>query len=249
MMSEGAWKFRPGLWPTIATLILLPLFVRLGFWQLDRADQKAALQQAYTQQRSEPPVDLAAEPARRSDREAMLWRECLLRGEYLPQEQYLLDNQIENEAVGYLVYTPFRLAGQETVVLVNRGWIPLGARRDVVPVFATPRGPVEIRGMAKAPQSTGLVLGGGGVEKLGRGLVRLQHLDLAALAKSRNWDLLPYVVRLEPERDSHFVRDWAAPGFGRERHLGYAFQWFLMAAVLVVLYVVLNTRRNNANED
>jgi len=118
-----------------------------------------------------------------------------------------------------------------------------------VPVFNTPQGPMEIRGMAKTPQSTGLVLGGAGGEKLGHGLVRLQHLDLAALAKNKGWDLLPYVVRLEPDRASLFVRDWAPPGFGRERHLGYAFQWFLMAAVLVVLYVVLNTKRNNVNED
>jgi surfeit locus 1 family protein len=249
MMSVGVWKFRPGLWPTVATLILLPLFVRLGIWQLDRADQKAALQQAYSQRRSEPAVDLATKTARRTDRQAMLWRECLLRGEYLPEEQYLLDNQIENEVVGYLVFTPFRLAGQDTVVLINRGWIPMGARRDVVPVFTTPQGPVEIRGMAKAPQSTGLTLGSGRGEKLGHGLVRLQHLDLAALARRKGWNLLPYVVRLEPDNASHFVRDWSPPGFGRERHLGYAFQWFLMAAVLVALYVVLNTRRDNRNED
>ena len=232
MMPAGAWKFRPGLWPTVATLILLPLFIWLGFWQLDRADQKAALEQAYMQRRGEPALDLATAADRRMDRQAMLWRECLLRGEYLGAEQYLLDNQIVKDEVGYLVYTPFRLAGQDAVVLVNRGWIPMGARRDVVPVFATPQGPVAIRGMAKAPQSTGLVLGGAGGEQLGRGLVRLQHLDLAALAKRKGWHLLPYVVRLEPDSASGFERDWTPPGFGRERHLGYAFQWFLMAAVL-----------------
>ena len=48
MISMRAWKFRPGLWPTVATLILLALFVRLGFWQLDRADQKATGRPSFT---------------------------------------------------------------------------------------------------------------------------------------------------------------------------------------------------------
>jgi len=239
----AAWQFRPGLWPTIATLLLLPLLISLGFWQLDRADQKAALQRAYAQKRGAPAVALASAREQRADKAAMLWRECLLRGRYLASRQFLLDNQVVNGRAGYLVYTPLQLAGQDTVVLVNRGWIPAGPRRDAVPEFATPPGPVTIRGMAKEAPQPGLLLDGAVAEKLGNNLVRLQHLDPAALAKRNGWDLLPYVVRLEPEADSGFVRDWTPPGFRREMHLGYAFQWFAMAAAVLVLYAVLNTRR------
>lgn len=239
----AAWKFRPGLWPTVATLLLLPLLISLGFWQIDRAHQKEAMQQAFLEKRKAEPLDLAAARDLRGDRKAMMWRECLLRGHYLTSEQFLLDDVIEKGVPGYLVYTPFQLQGQDTLVLVNRGWIPAGPRRDVVPDFPTPAGPQRIRGVAKAPQSAGIALGGPGGEKLGGGLVRVQHLDLAGLAKPRHWDLLPYVVRLEPEAGSGFVRDWIPPGFGRMRHLGYAFQWFAMAAVLVGIYVVLNTER------
>jgi surfeit locus 1 family protein len=245
----AGWKFRPGLWPTVATLLLLPLLISLGFWQLDRADQKAALQRAYEQRRSAPAVDLANAPERRRDKEAMLWRECLLRGRYLTSPQFLLDNQVVNGRAGYLVYTPLRLAGQDALVLVNRGWIPMGARRDSVPDFATPSGPVTIRGMAKEAQATGLVLDGAVAEEIGRGLIRLQHLDLASLARHRDWDLLPYVVRLEPGADSGFVRKWTPPGFRRDMHLGYAFQWFAMAAAVLILYVVLNTRRDKTGND
>jgi len=240
-------KFRPGLWPTVATLLLLPLLIGLGFWQLDRADQKAAMTQAFMQRRNAPPVDLAAAAGQRTDADAMRWRKCLLRGRYLADEQYLLDNQIEKGAPGYLVYTPLQLAGSDTIVLVNRGWIPMGRDRHAVPAFPTPSGEVTVRGTAKAPQSAGLALGGGGGEDLGHGLVRLQHLDLAVVARRHGWNLLPYVVRLAPAPDSGFVRDWAPPGTGgisRQRHIAYAVQWFAMAAVVAGLYVVLNTKRD-----
>jgi len=241
-----AWKFRPALWPSVATLLLLPLLIGLGIWQLDRADQKAALTRAFMQRRNAPAVDLAAAKDQRMDAAAMRWRKCLLRGRYLADEQYLLDNQIEKGVPGYLVYTPLRLAGSDTIVLVNRGWIPVGRNRNAVPVIPTPSGEVSVRGMAKAPQSAGIALGSGGGEALSHGLVRLQHLDLDAVARQHGWNLLPYVVRLEPEPDSKFVRDWPPPGTGgisRQRHIGYAVQWFLMAVVVLGLYVGLNTKR------
>lgn len=241
-----ARKFRPGLWPSLATLLLLPLLIGLGVWQLARADQKAAMTQDFMQRRSAPPVDLAAAAGQRADAAAMRWRQCLLRGRYLAGEQYLLDNQIENGVPGYLVYTPLRLAGGDTIVLVNRGWIPMGRDRRAVPAFPTPSGNVAVQGTAKAPQSAGLALGAGGGEDLGHGLVRVQHLDLGAVAGRRGWNLLPYVVRLAPAPGSGFVRDWPPPGSGgisRQRHIAYAVQWFAMAVVVAGLYVGLNTKR------
>ncbi len=42
-MRIGAFDFRPGLWPTVATLLLLPLMTGLGIWQLERASWKQGL--------------------------------------------------------------------------------------------------------------------------------------------------------------------------------------------------------------
>mgnify|MGYP003429174546 CR=1 FL=1 len=46
-MPLPKYRFRPRLLPTLATLALLPLMLWLGFWQLDRAQQKRALQMDY----------------------------------------------------------------------------------------------------------------------------------------------------------------------------------------------------------
>src|SRR5690625_517931 len=41
-MRLGRYRFQPSLWPSLAVLLLLPLLLGLGFWQLDRAEQKRA---------------------------------------------------------------------------------------------------------------------------------------------------------------------------------------------------------------
>jgi cytochrome oxidase assembly protein ShyY1 len=86
------------------------------------------------------------------------------------------------------------------------------------------------------------------MEELGRGLVRVQQLDLAAVARRLEQPLPPYVVRVDAGVPGGLVRDWPEPGFGREKHLGYAFQWFAMAAAVVILYVALNLRRKQRHE-
>jgi len=243
-MRAGKYDFRPGLWPSLATALLLPLLIGLGFWQLDRADQKQALLDAYQSRREAPALDLASVGARAFDPRTLVWRRARLRGEYLAGEQYLLDNQVVKGEAGYRIYTPFQLAGREAVVLVNRGWVPLGASRDTPPQVPPPSRDKVQTGIIKQPPSAGLVLEGETVRELGDGLLRVQRLDLDAIARRGDWRLLPYVVRLDASGDSKPAGKWPLPGFGPTRHLAYAFQWFALAAVLLILYLVLNTRRN-----
>lgn len=247
-MQFGKRQFRPGLWPSVAVVLLLPLLIALGFWQLDRAGQKEALEETYRSRQASPPMDLLTAGEHRSEREEMLWRRVRLHGEYLPDKQYLLDNQIEGGKPGYLIFSPFRLAGQGAVVLINRGWLPMGGDRNVAPEVPPPPDNSVVEGTAKDPQSTGLFLGEAVAEDLEGGLVRVQRLDLDVIARDNDWRLLPYVVRLDKQPGSGFVRDWEAPGFGREKHLGYAFQWFAMAAALLIIYLVVNMKPKTEHE-
>lgn len=247
-MRLGSRDFRPGLWPSVAVALLLPLLISLGFWQLDRADQKQALEDAYQARQAAPAEDLSAQEAIRPDREAMMWRRVRLRGDYLHEKTFLLDNQIKDGRPGYLVFSPFRLAGTQTVILVNRGWLPMDGGRKAVPEIPPPENTGSIEGTAKKPQSTGLFLGGPAAEALAPGLVRMQQLDLEALEQDNNWSLLPYVVRLDGESGNRLLRDWEAPGFGKEKHQGYAFQWFAMAATLFIIYLVVNMKSRPEHE-
>src|SRR5690606_12915045 len=112
-VTRCRYRFRPGLWPTLAVLLLLPLLLGLGFWQLDRAEQKRAWLAQLAAAAQQEAVNLnAVQP----DYPAVAQRRVEARGRYDADRQLLLDNQIRAGRQGYLVLTPLRLAGSEWAV-------------------------------------------------------------------------------------------------------------------------------------
>lgn len=237
------WQFRPSLSATLAALLAVPLLASLGLWQLDRAAQKEALQRAFMDRSTGEPVDINRAGTPRIDAEYMQFRRARVRGQFLPGATILLDNQVHAGDPGYDAYTPFRLQDEEAVVLVNRGWVAAGTDRRVAPAIETPTDIIELTGLAKPPAVPPLMLGDTPPERLVPGILRVQRIDLPTIAAMNHWALLPYELRLEPGSTAGFTRDWPVPGSGRERHLGYAFQWFAMAVTVIVLYVYLNLGR------
>jgi surfeit locus 1 family protein len=230
-------EFRPQPVPTLIAAILFALLMSLGFWQLDRAAEKAALHALFLARGSAPPIlldDTAPDP------ETVIWRRVRLKGHYDAAVIYLLDNQVHAGQAGYFVYSPFLTAGGRRV-LVSRGWIPAGPDRTRAPSVPTPAGELELEGLAKPPPRTP-VLSDTPPESLAAGTWRVQQVEPAAIGARHHWQLPDYEVRLDAP-EGGFVRDWPAAGSGRERHLGYAFQWFALAAVLFAIWLVVNFRR------
>lgn len=243
MKLAGDYEFRPALWPTLATLLVLPLLLALGFWQLDRAEQKAELQADF-QARNQQPILILNRAADRDQAETWYWRRVRLRGEYL-HRNYLLDNQTHAGTPGYRLYTPLRLANTDDVVLVERGWRPLGPDRRHVPEINTRQGTIEIEGRVAPPPAAGLMLAEHRIEQLAPGIFRLQRIEPAELAEHGGTVLLPYIVRQDETGRGQDDPALATEGFGRERHLGYAFQWFALAATLLVIYFCVNIRKRH----
>ncbi|MDG4549263.1 MAG: SURF1 family protein [Candidatus Contendobacter sp.] len=236
----GDWVLRPGRASTIATLLVLPLLLTLGFWQLDRARQKAELQAAFADQSRQPPASLAEvnpdDPANR-------YRRVVAVGRYDREHQLLLDNQVRDGQAGYHVLTPLRLT-PGSAILVNRGWLPLGGSRQELPDVAVTAEPITVVGWLAQPTSPGLRLGdaGGSDSRWPRVIPYVDYDRLAALL---GYPLWPTVILLEPEASAGYRRDWQPQfgGYGPERHQGYAVQWFALAAALVILYLAANARR------
>jgi len=218
---------------------MLPLLLYLGFWQLDRAEQKSvALQHMLQRSKEAPALTLEA----KMDVNKLLWRKVILSGVFAQTPAFLLDNQVVDGRAGYFVYSPFELDSNNTV-LVNRGWIRATADRGEVPVLEVRHGRVEISGLIKVPPATGILLAENTEEKLAEGLYRLQHINLLEINERYNLNLLPYVIRLEPESTAGYVRKWNLPGSGKEKHLGYAFQWFAMAGALLIIFLTVNLKK------
>ena len=244
-MKSGRRRFTPGLWPSIATLLMVPFLVSLGMWQLDRAGQKREIHASYMQRQQAPVVDLNREVALRQDEQQILWHRVRAYGHFDETIQVLLDNQVKNNQAGYFVFTPFQLHGDATWYLVNRGWLPAGPDRSKLPVLSHSSGSLQISGVAKHAQGTGILLGAQTEEEPQPGIYRVNRIVIPHLEKLLNRKLKPYVIRLDGESLAGYLRDWPLPGSDENMHLGYAFQWFALACMVLVIYIVLNLKKRD----
>lgn len=242
-MESAAGKSRGRSWPvpTLAALIAIPLFCALGFWQLDRAEQKRALQAEYDRRAAAPPITLGPQPVRT---EAVQYARVRATGTFESEYQVLWDNRIHHGTPGYHVITPLRLAPGETRVLVNRGWVPAGPTRAELPPVEVPPGTVDVSGVAVAPRVEFML---GELDPLRREPPAVwQQLDLARYATQVAWPLQPIVILLDPDSPGGYVREWQRLDAGIAVHQGYAFQWFALAAAALVLYLLLLIRSRGA---
>ncbi len=245
-ISLGQWSFQPGILTSMLALVFFALFVRLGLWQLDRAEYKALRYSTFTERQQQAPVRLAELPG--INVEDMLWRRVEATGRFDESLQVLLDNRVSSSEVGYYVYTPFRLAGSEQTILVNRGWVPAPAQRSEVPALTTTETTVTLHGELNKEPRTGILLAEVAPEQVKPGVYRVQKIELVELEELLGVKLAPLILRLGPGSKHSYKTEWAKPGSDEQKHRGYAFQWFAFAATLLVIYVLMNTKRKTANE-
>jgi surfeit locus 1 family protein len=233
------YRFRPRLVPSLAVAALLPALVALGVWQTHRAQEKEAMLAQAAVYRNAPPVTL--DPAT-ADARALRYRPVQAEGHYLADRQLLLDNQVESTRVGYHVLTPFLLRQSGKVVVVDRGWVPLGESRRRLPQVPVTADERRLVGTVDTPPQVALHLGSGS-RGTGDWPRVIQYVVPTELAQALNRPVLPLVVRLGPDQPDGYVRDWHVVTFGPERHRAYAFQWFGLAVTLAVLYLAVSLRR------
>ncbi|MBO6277675.1 MAG: SURF1 family protein, partial [Pseudomonas sp.] len=133
-------RFRPGFAPTLVVLAVLPLLVFLGFWQLDRGEQKRELLNHYAERQVAAPVTVGQlltfdDPA---------FRRVQLRGHFDGQHSLLLDNRMRDGKVGVELLQPFQDQASGQWLWLNRGWLPWPSRLKP-PEFSTPEQILDIQ--------------------------------------------------------------------------------------------------------
>ncbi len=228
------YSFKPGWGISVVFLLVATLFVNLGFWQLHRAAEKRGLMDLREDRGRDEPVRLDGSVA---DLETLRYRRVAVAGEYDAAHQFLLDNRHHGQQPGYEVLTPLRIAGTGMAVLVNRGWVPLGADRSHLPdlSLAVPVG-VRLTGVVEHFPGVGFKLRGAEVPGPGWPSV-VQLAEPERLAERLGYKVLPYQVLLDETAGEGYVRAWRETRLTPEKNLGYALQWFLFAVVAAVLYV------------
>jgi surfeit locus 1 family protein len=234
----GSRIFAPRLFTTLLTIVLIALLISLGRWQLRRADEKRALFDSFAAGTdATQTIELRTPAVRR-------YQHVGASGHYDPTRQILIDNMVNGERAGYFVITPFALAGGGWV-LVNRGWVPLGASRAERPAIPVSSDVRQVRGRADNMPSPGIQMGTKAVLAPPYPVVAAfpSRNEIARLLGDSSWTSATDLVLLDPGEPDGYVRDWSPPGFPPMRHIGYAVQWFALALTLFILWVVTNLRR------
>lgn len=215
---------------TLAAVIGVATTVSLGRWQLSRAAQKETLQAAMDA-RAAQSVLRASDLRQASDWDALVHQHATLRGTWVAARTVYLDNRQMNAKVGFFVLTPFLLEGGGAIV-VQRGWVPRNfEQREQVPAVQTPVGVVDIEGRIAPPPSKLYEPG-----SPSGGAIR-QNLDLAQYRAETGLALLPIALVQTGSASEGLLREWPAVNLGVEKHYGYAFQWFGLAALIAGLYL------------
>ncbi len=245
MLSNSDQKrFAPG-WPLwLFTLGFLPILISLGFWQLDRAEEKRAYDRQLTAAREQLSVPLASLESPGT----AAWRAVTLQGYFDPQLIWLLDNRIRGGVAGVEVLQVLRLVGSGEPVLINRGWLAW-TDRSALPDISTPEQSEFLYAEVLPPVESGFTLG----DNDATGWPRLiSRIELEAMADQAGLSAAPMLLRLREPGAASFTLDWPGQPTSASKHTGYAVQWFAMALALIALFVWAGLRPasggNNNNE-
>jgi len=234
-------QFRPGLVATLAMLVVALVCLKAAFWQLDRGNTKARTLAAYSERLAQGDQTLDALLAQDENNHYPV----RVRGEFDNRHNILLDNRTLNGIAGYHLLTPLH-SDSGRWVLVNRGWIPRGPDRNVLPEIAPVTGPVTVAGRTYVYSPRTFVLA---EDDLSRPTwpLRVQKVEMGAIAPLLGVELAPFEIRVDPdatlEQGEQLPRFWQDTVMTPERHRAYAVQWFGLAATVVIFYIVVSFRR------
>ena len=236
MRANFNWKL------IIFVVLLLPVLLRLGFWQLDRAEEKRTILAAQERQAQLPAENIKT----LTDENFQNYRNVTVEARWLPQI-YFVDNQVHQGKTGYEVIQVADI-GDDQRLLVSRGWVRGESLRSQLPIIDTPQGVQLLSGYLYQPQAmfqldeTPLTDSWPQV---------IQSVELEKLYKQISiTDRMPplFLLRLDQYSPSLLTGHWQIINVLPEKHTGYAVQWFSMAGVVIVLTLIASFRRTTAKE-
>jgi surfeit locus 1 family protein len=218
---------------TFVAALALPLLLSLGFWQLDRAAEKRAIEASFAARQSAPPVELTRDNLGQQEP----FQRIIARGQFDNEHTWLLDNKQRRGQVGYEVVSPFQL-NDGAWILVNRGWVKgTGDRRqlpEVPPLVGERSVFAEMAEVYRHPMLDASSM----TEEWPRVVMAI---EIKGMAEQLGRPLADRYLRISETSPGAFETGWQAVNMSAHTHVGYAFQWFAMSLALVVWFVFANS--------
>lgn len=242
--SDRDWQFasRPfWIFSHFFALSVVSLFIFLGFWQLNRLDERRETN-ALVESRIEKPIELISAPDGGADGADLDYRAVTATVQYLDPDFVRIGNRSQGGAAGLHVVAIAELADGSPLA-ISRGFVPSNAEVELQPL---PTEPVEISGwLRKSVQRESI-----GATDTGEGTV-LPRLDTERIAARLDRPLPNVWLQLAPDEQAGLVTFPNAvplPPIDQGPHLSYAVQWFIFATLGVLFYLALLRRQSKGNE-
>lgn len=233
---------------TVLVLLITIGLVRLGFWQLERHEQRVSYNTMLSERMALPP--LAVEELLALPEDQREFRNVIVTGTYLPDQQILWRNREYQGVTGFHVLTPLERADGSRI-LVNRGWISYqNGLTDWQSVYAPPTTPQTIIGSWRISQ---LNTGQANETPVKDGWrERWFLIDIPQIAQIMATPLVDGFVDVQPDGQPT-PRNQPIPAvvgvLSNGNHLSYAVQWFGFAIILVVGYAIALQRIGRPQPD
>ncbi|MGF1824756.1 SURF1 family protein [Vibrio splendidus] len=258
-LIDDEHKFRSkGFWiAVVLTVVSVGILIKLGLWQLDRGNEKLRYEQQLSERAQQSPrsLDGVISELQNSRTQAQdLSEQQSLNGlkvdvtlETPSGLVVLLDNQVNQGAVGYVIYMlgKVRLEDEnnslvaEKQLLIDLGFVAASNDRRELPQLGNITLPTNMSGRLYTrsvnPLSHEL-----GLENTTPN--RIQNINITALSEYTGQDVLPFVFQPQSLESWPYELLWRPTAMKSEKHFGYSFQWFVMAAVLLLLIMLIGYR-------
>lgn len=222
---------------SIFAICMILLFIRLGFWQLHRAEEKINMVNAHSALADQKPIlwqEGSTLPAQ--------YQQFRVQGQFL-QKTLLLDNQHYHHQFGYHAVSPFVLSNGN-VILIDRGWLPGDPTRQIFPPVESPRNIITLQGSAYYPSEKNWQLGQV-FENDSANYVVIELIDTKLISQFLHKSVYPFIMRLGKDEANGYIREWTVVAMPPKRHYAYAVQWFAMALVILIIFIVLNCKKKH----
>ncbi len=254
------------------TVVSVSILIKLGLWQLDRGNDKLRYEQQLSARAQQPPQPLgvvmdewqgvSAQEQGASNLQALNGVKVDVELARTSGLILLLDNQVNQGVVGYVIYMLGEVRYQDrdrqnadrqerdgqaerkpslgkTQLLIDLGFVAASRDRRVLPQLGNITLPSSMSGRLYTrsvnPLSQTLDLENTTPK-------RIQNINIEALSHYTEQEVLPFVFQPQSLDSWPYELLWRPSAMKSEKHFGYSFQWFVMAAVLLLLMLLIGYR-------
>ncbi len=209
----------------IFAIIFVPITISLGFWQLDRAQEKTEIIANYDELLTSEPINLNAKSTYKN------WQPVTTMGRF-KDTVIFEDNAILNGRAGFKIYHLFE-NGDGSYVFVHRGFIERNMIKNNLPQIDMPKGKQSLKGSVLIKQDNSFVQD---IEESDARIV--QEFNIERLINKfpilKDRYLHPFLLNLDIRDKNKFLAIEKPVNMKASKHIGYAIQWFGLCLALII---------------